>query len=70
MEEDAIEFLIKIVNTIAAIALCMMLNISLGIYFNFAFFDTAPNWKNILYYVFFIVSMVLLVKYLYRKWKS
>jgi uncharacterized membrane protein len=70
MEDDAREFLIKIVNTIAAISLCMMLNILLGIYFNYAFFDTAPNWKNLLYYVFFIVSMVLLVKYLYRKWKS
>lgn len=70
MEEDVRAFLIKIVNTIAAIALCMMLNIILGIYFKLAFFDISPGWKNLLYYIFFIVSMLVLVRYLYRKWKS
>ena len=47
----------------------MMLNVFFGIYKNYAFFDTAPNWKNYLFYAFSIISLVILIIHLRRKWK-
>jgi hypothetical protein len=69
MEDETREFLVRIINTIAIILLWMMLNVFFGIYKNYAFFDTAPNWKNYLFYIFSIISLVMLIIHLRRKWK-
>jgi len=69
MEEDTTKFLLLIVNTIALVLLWMIVHVLLGIYFEFAFFDKSPGWKNILYYLFFIVSLLIIIRYLKKKWK-
>lgn len=69
MEDETRDFLVRILNTIAIVLLWMMLNVFFGIYYNYAFFDTAPNWKNYLFYALFIISFVVLIIYLRRKWK-
>lgn len=69
MEDETRGFLVRIINTIAIILLWMMLNVFFGIYKNYAFFDTTPNWKNYLFYAFSIISFVMLVIHLRRKWK-
>lgn len=69
MEDDTRVFLVKILNTIAMVLLWMLLNVFFGIYYNYAFFDTIPDWKNYLYYALFIISLFLLIIYLRRKWK-
>ncbi len=68
MENDTRDFLVLIVNTISIVLLWMMLNVLIGIYFGLAFFENSATWKNILYYIFFIVSLIFLVKHLKRKW--
>jgi len=69
MEEDTTKFLLLIVNTIALVLLWMIVHVLLGIYFEFGFFDKSPGWKNILYYLFFIVSLLIIIRYLKKKWK-
>ena len=69
MEENTREFLVRIVNTIAMVLLWMMVNVFIGIYLNYAFFEDQPSWKNYIYYVFFIASFIFLVRHLKRKWK-
>ena len=68
MENDTRDFLVLIVNTISIVLLWMMLNVLIGIYFELAFFENAPSWKNILYYISFIISLIFLVKHIKRKW--
>jgi hypothetical protein len=69
MEDDTRAFLIRILNTVSIVLLWMMINMFIGIYKNFAFFEDKPNWTNYLYYAFFLVSLVALVIHLKRKWK-
>jgi hypothetical protein len=68
MEEDTKNFLVLIANTISMVLLWMMLHVWLGIYFGWGFFEEMPDWKNGIYYVFFIVSFILLIKHLKKKW--
>lgn len=68
-EENPGAFLAKIVNTIAVVALCMIVNIFIGLYLNYAFFETSPDWKNYTYYAFLLASAVFLFIYIRRKWK-
>ncbi len=69
MEDDSRELLLLIVNTIALVLLWMMLGVLFGIYYEYAFFETAPGWKNITFYIVYATSLVFLLRYLWRKWK-
>ncbi len=70
MENETRQFLLKIAQSISVILLWMLFNVLFGIYYEYAFFDNAPNWKNLLYYALFLISLGLLIFYLYRKWKK
>jgi hypothetical protein len=70
METDTRKFFIRIVNTIAMVLLWMMLQVFAGIYLGLAFFEGRPVWHNILYFIFFILTLLLLIRYVSRKWKG
>jgi hypothetical protein len=69
MEEETKSFLVRIMQTVSIVLLWMMVNVFIGIYKNYAFFDDRPDWKNYLYYVFFLASLLGLIIHLKRKWK-
>ena len=56
-------------QTIFLVLLWMLVNVFIGIYKNYAFFENRPNWTNYLYYAFFLITLVLLIVHLVRKWK-
>jgi len=70
MEDDMRAFFIRILQSISIILLWMLINIFTGIYKKLAFFDAMPDWKNILFYIFFIGSGIYVAIYLYKKWKG
>lgn len=70
MEDETRIFLVKIANSIAMILLWMMTNVFFGIYKQLGFFDGTPTWKNWLYYILAIASLVWVIFYLVRKWKA
>lgn len=67
-ENNTRTFLIMIVQSISIILLWMMLNVLLGIYLGYGFFEGKPNWKNIVYYIGFLISLFFLVRHIKRKW--
>lgn len=69
MEDDTKAFLVRIMQTVSIVLLWMMVNVFIGIYKNYAFFEDRPDWKNYLYYVFFLASLTALIIHLKRKWK-
>ncbi|HMU09827.1 MAG TPA: hypothetical protein PKC54_07485 [Ferruginibacter sp.] len=69
MEEETRAFLTKILQTISIVLLWMMINVFVGIYKGFAFFEDRPDWTNYLYYAGFLISLVALIVHLKRKWK-
>ena len=69
MESETKDFLIRIMQTISLVLLWMLVNVFIGIYKNYAFFEDHPNWTNCLYYAFFLITLVLLIVHLVRKWK-
>lgn len=69
MEEETRAFLTKILQTISIVLLWMMINVFIGIYKGFAFFEDRPGWPNYLYYAGFLTSLVALIVHLKRKLK-
>ena len=69
IEPEVKNFLSKIVTSLSIGLLWMLINSTIGIYFNFAFFENKPSIGNYIFYLWFLLSLFFLIK-LYRKiWK-
>lgn len=69
MEDETRAFLIRILNTVSIVLLWMMVNVFIGIYKGFAFFEERARWTNYVYYIFLLASLIALIIHLKRKWK-
>lgn len=69
-EDDITGFLVLIVQTLSMIILFIMVNLTLGLFFNLAFFEGSIGIKNIVYYIFFIGSLIFVARYVYKKWTA
>jgi hypothetical protein len=69
MESETKEFLVRITQTLSLVMLWMLVNVYLGIYKDYGFFENHPNWTNYLFYAFSLLSLAVLLIYLWRKWK-
>ncbi len=70
MEPEMSEFLMRIVQTISMGMLWLLINMTIGIKFEFAFFEGRPTIGNYIYYLFFLASLGALIFYFHKKWKG
>lgn len=69
MEPDIKKFLLKIFNSMAVVAVWFMINATLGIYLGLGIINSSFTITHTLFYAWFLLSLALLILYLYRKWK-
>ena len=70
MEPEAIAFLKRVMQTVSVTMLFLLLHMTAGIYFNWAFFEGSPRIGNIIYYIIFMGSLAGLIYFYYRLWKE
>lgn len=69
MEPDAKKFFSKIINSLSVGLLWLLVNSTVGIAFNFAFFTTRPAIGNYIFYAWFLISLFLLLLFYKKLWK-
>lgn len=69
MEPDIKSYLSKILSSISMTLLWLLINSTVGIGLNYAFFEKKPSPANYIFYAWFLLSLFLLVLYLRKKWK-
>jgi hypothetical protein len=70
MEPQSLAFLKRIASTMGILLLWMMLNTTIGIAFNYAFFENALQWQNIFFYLFFVLNTIGTIFWLRTLWKG
>ena len=70
MEPEVRDFLVKVAKSLSIAVLWMLVNMTLGIFFDLGFIHTTISFANILFYVFFLSSLTALVWYLLKLWKE
>lgn len=70
MDPEVKRYFKKIIRSLVAGLIWMMLNITAGIYFELAYSERYPSFVHILFYAGMIISLGLLLWYLYRTWKK
>jgi hypothetical protein len=70
IEPEVKRYLKKVLNSLFIGLLWLLINSTLGIYFELGFVDGKVAIGNILFYLWLVASIVLLLWYYYRTWKS
>jgi hypothetical protein len=70
MEPEVKDFLTKVISSISMALLWLLINSTIGIGYNFAFFEGSPSTGNFIFYGWFLLSLFFLLRYLYNKWKA
>ncbi|CAN5304141.1 hypothetical protein BH09BAC2_BH09BAC2_04880 [soil metagenome] len=69
MEPEVKNFLAKIATSASVAILWLLFNSTVGIGFDMAFFNGTPKLINWIFYLWFVLSFLFLVRYLFRKWR-
>ena len=64
------KFFVKILNSIALGLLWMMACATAGIYYKLGYFNGKPVIYTVLFYAAMLISLYLLIRYLYKIWKN
>lgn len=69
MDPEVKKYFKKILSSFTYGLLWLQLIVTTGIYFKLAFVDHGLRWYNLAFYLGFLLSLLLLVRYYYRLWK-
>jgi hypothetical protein len=70
MEPKIILYLKRIVKTISIALIWMIINTRLGINSNYAFIEGSIKTSNIVFYSWFVASLIAMLFYFYNVWKE
>lgn len=68
-DPDVRDFFRKILNCFSLGALWLLGISTLGLFLKLAFIRDGVRWYNIVFYVVFLASLSLLLRYFYRVWR-
>ncbi|MGI8583833.1 MAG: hypothetical protein ACR2KX_16670 [Chitinophagaceae bacterium] len=69
IEPEVKSFLSRIATSLSVGLLWLLVNSTIGIGFNFAFFENKPTLGNYIFYSWFLLSLFLLIIFYKKKWK-
>ncbi len=70
VEPGVREYLIRIVNTLSVGLLWMAINTTAGIMYDYAFVHEHITIGNIVFYIWFIISLILFLWWVIRLWSK
>ena len=70
MEPEVRDFLMRISLSIGAALIWLFINITVGIFGGWLFFYEQPGIGNYVFYVWLLVSILLLIRVYIRLWKK
>jgi hypothetical protein len=69
-DPDVKKFLLKILNTVSLVLFWMIACATAGIYFELGYTSGKPVIYTILFYSAMLITLALLLRHLYKVWKS
>ena len=69
MDPEMRKYFWKIVYSFSFGLVWMLTMAMSGLYFRLAIFEDGIKWYNIVFYIVFVITLVLLVRYFHKSWK-
>jgi len=68
MDPEVTKYFRKILNSLFAFLMWLFINVTAGIYFGLAFSENYSSFVHVLFFIWLVISLGLLLWYLYRTW--
>ncbi len=68
-DPDVKKFLLSVLNSVCLVLLWMMASATAGIYYELGYTNGKPLIYTILFYAGMAISLLFLLRYLYKTWK-
>lgn len=68
MDPEVTRYFRKIINSLFAGLMWLFINVTAGIYFELAYSKNYPSFVHVLFFAWLVISLALLLWYLYRIW--
>jgi hypothetical protein len=69
-DPDVKKFLLKVLNSLSLVLLWLIACATAGIYFELGYTNGKPLIYTILFYAGMLISLILLLRYLYKIWRN
>lgn len=70
MDKELREFFLRVLYSLTAVVMWMMVNVWGGIYLGWLFFGGSMKTGNIIFYIFMLLSFAGMIWYLVKLWKG
>lgn len=70
MDPEVKKYFRKIINSFSIGLLWLFVIVTSGLYFQLGLINGKFQWYNYIFYSFFLLSFLLLVRYYYKLWKE
>ena len=70
MDPEVKQYFRKIVKSFTAGLIWMIAVSTAGIFFRLGYLGDGARWSNIVFYIFSLVSLFMMLRYLYNLWKE
>ncbi|HEX6845873.1 MAG TPA: hypothetical protein VF144_02790 [Chitinophagaceae bacterium] len=68
MDPEVTKYFRKILRSLFAFLMWLLINVTAGIYFELAYSNNYSSLVHILFFVWMVLSLALLLWYLYKTW--
>jgi hypothetical protein len=68
MDPEVARYFRKILRSLFAFLMWLFMNVTAGIYFKLAYSGNYSSFVHVLFFVWLVLSLVLLLWYLYKTW--
>lgn len=68
-DKEMIEHFRKIINTVTVVVIFLFIGVTVGIYLGYGFFEGKPTWKNVVFYLIYIILFFIALKRIRKIWK-
>jgi hypothetical protein len=68
MDPEVTKYFRKILRSLFAFLMWLLINVTAGIYFELAYSNNYSSFVHVLFFVWLTLSLVLLLWYLYKTW--
>ena len=70
MEPEAKKYLLKVLNSLSFGLLWLTLNVLGGLYWGYAIIEEKLSLSNVLFFAWFLLSLIVLLYFYYRIWRK
>ena len=70
MDPEMKAYFQKVMKSFGVVSLWLLLMMTLGLYLRLGYFTNGLDWYNVVFYLVFLLTLILVLRFLFKVWKK